>query len=192
LSLTLLIFAVSLLNDPFPISPRHTAIIAMLTVGIPSLFLAIWARPGKTGRLVVLSGAGFVVPAAISIALVGLVVYEFFLSSSHDAELARTALTLTAVGCGLLLLPFLEPPSAAWVAASPSSGDWRPTLLAAALGALFVAFMLIGVTRRFYELTLPDAWGFALIAMVVLSWAVLLRSFWRTDPLLWLRRNIRM
>jgi cation-transporting ATPase E len=179
LSLTLLIFAVSLLNDPFPVTPRHTAVIAMLTVGIPSLFLAVWAKPEKTGRLVLISGAEFVLPAAISIAIVGLVVYEFFLSSSDDTDLARTALTLTAIGCGLLLLPFLAPPNPSGAGTGPANGDWRPALLAVGMGALFILFVLVEVTRSFYELVLPDAWGLALIGLVVVAWAAILRSFWR-------------
>lgn len=191
LSLTLMILAVSLLNDPFPVTPRHTAIIAMLTVGIPSLFLAFWAKPGKTGKLVILSGAEFVLPAAISIAAVGLIVFEFFLSTTDDIELARTALTLTAISCGLLLILFLEPPTPAWAAASPLSGDWRPTLLAVGISALFVAFMAIGVFRRFYELALPDAWGFAVVGLVVLAWAFVLRAVWRLDPATKVRSRFR-
>jgi cation-transporting ATPase E len=181
LSLTLLILVVSLLNDPFPVTPRHTAIIAMLTVGIPSLFLAVWAKPGKTGKLVILSGAEFVAPAAISIAAVGLVVYEFFLSSTGGVEMARTALTLTAISCGLLLILFLEPPTPAWVAANPLSGDWRPAVLAAGLFALVIVFMVLPVSRDFYELVLPDAWGFALIGLVVFAWTVIVRAVWRFD-----------
>jgi cation-transporting ATPase E len=191
LSLTLLILAVSLLNDPFPVSPRHTALIAMLTVGIPALFLAVWAKAGATGKLVVLSGAGFVLPAAIGIAAVGLIVYEFFLATTDDVELARTALTLTATGCGLLLILFLEPPTPAWAAANPVSGDWRPTLLAVGLGALFIAFMSIGVFRDFYELVLPDAWGFAIIALVVMAWAFGLRAFWQFNPARRLRQTFK-
>jgi cation-transporting ATPase E len=191
LSLTLVILAVSLLNDPFPVTPRHTALIAMLTVGIPSLFLAVWARPGKTGKLVILSGAEFVVPAAIGIAVVGVIVYEFYLSTSGNVELARTALTLTAVLCGLLLIPFLEPPTPAWTAANPLSGDWRPTILAVGMLALFVAVLALPLLREFYELSLPDAWGFAMIGLVVLAWAVVVQAVWRVKPAARVRQLVR-
>lgn len=182
LSLTLVILAISLLNDPFPVTPRHTALIAMLTVGIPSLFLAVWARPGKTGKLVILSGAEFVIPAALGIAVVGVIVYEFYLSTTGDVALARTALTLTAILCGLLLIPFLEPPSPAWTAANPLSGDWRPTIMAVGLLGVFAAVLAIPLLRNFYELVLPDAWGFAMIGLVVLAWAVAVQTLWRLDP----------
>jgi cation-transporting ATPase E len=179
LSLTVMILAISLLSDPFPVTPKHTALIAMLTVGIPTLFLAVWARPGRVGRLVILSGTGFVVPAALSIAAVGLVVYEFFLHSTGEVETAQTALTFTAILCGLLIIVFLEPPTPAWVAANPLNGDWRSPALAVALFALFVAFVSFPTTRDFYELELFNVWEFAMIGLVVVAWAFSLRSIWR-------------
>jgi cation-transporting ATPase E len=179
ISLTLVILAVALLNDPFPVTPRHTALIAMITVGIPSFFLAAWARPGRTGDLVILSASQFVVPAAITIAAVGLVVYEFFLNSSDDVALAQSALTLTAVGCGLLIILFLEPPTRTWVAANPLSGDWRPVAMTLGLFALLVAFLVIKTARDFYELDIPNVWEFAVLVLVVIGWAVSLREVWR-------------
>jgi cation-transporting ATPase E len=131
--------------------------------------------------MVILSSTQFVVPAALSIAVVGLVVFEFFLSSTDDIALARTALTFTAIGCGLSVLLFLEPPTPAWVAANPSSGEWRPTILAVALFGLFVAILAIPTLRDFYELELPDAWGFAVIGFVIVGWAVALRAAWRLN-----------
>jgi cation-transporting ATPase E len=191
LSLTLIILFVSLLDDPFPVTPRHTAMIAILSVGIPSFFLAVWAKPGRPEERVILSAAGFVLPAAISIAAVSVVVYEFFLSLNSDVELARTALTLTATSCGLLLLLFLEPPTPAWVAANPPGDDLRPTLLAVALGGVFAAFMAVPASRDFYELVLPNAWGFLVIGLVVIAWAMTLRSVWRLDPVKRLESALR-
>jgi len=191
LSLTLVILAISLLNDPFPVTPKHTALIAILTVGIPTLFLAVWAKPGRTGRLVILSGTHFVVPAAISIAIVSLINYEFFLSISGDVALARTALTFTATWCGLLIILFLEPPAPAWVAANPLSGDWRPALMAGGLLGLFAVVLAVPALRDFYELKLPNGWGFAVIGLVVLAWAFSLRAMWRFDLPVQIRNRLR-
>jgi cation-transporting ATPase E len=182
-SLTLMILAISLLNDPFPVTPKHTALIAMLTVGIPTLFLAVWAKPGRVGRLVILSGAHFVIPATIGIAAVSVIVYEFFLHSTGDVPTAQCALTFTAILCGLLIILFLEPPTPAWVAANPLNGDWRSPALAGGLFALFVAFLAIPTTREFYEIELFNVWEFAMIGLVVLAWAFSLRSIWRFDLL---------
>ncbi|HUF52300.1 MAG TPA: HAD-IC family P-type ATPase [Dehalococcoidia bacterium] len=179
LSLTLVILAVALMDDPFPVTPRHTALIAMLTVGIPAFFLAAWARPGRTGQVVILSASQFVVPAAISIAVVGLVVYQFFLSASDDVALAQTALTLTAIGCGLLVILFLEPPTQTWVAANPLTADWRPAAMAAGLFGLLIAFIAVGTIREFYELDMPNVWETCVIVLIVIAWAVCLREIWR-------------
>jgi len=181
LSLTLILLVVSLLNDPFPVSPRHTALIALMTVGIPSLGLAVWARPARTGRTLILPAAHFILPAAAGIAAVGVLIFEFYWSTAEDLEAARTALTIACVLCGLLLIPFLEPPTPAWTAASPLSGDWRPAILAAVLLAAFAAILALEDLRRFYELQLPDVWGFLIVAIVVAAWAAWLRAFWRLD-----------
>jgi cation-transporting ATPase E len=180
-SLTLMILAISVLDDPFPVTPKHTALIAMLTVGIPTLFLAVWAKPGRVGRLVILSGAHFVIPAALSIAVVGTIVYEFFLHSTGEIPTAQSALTFTAILCGLLIIVFLEPPTPAWVAANPLNGDWRSPALALGLLALFVAFLAVPTTRDFYELELLNVWEFAMIGLVVVAWAFSVRSLWRFD-----------
>jgi hypothetical protein len=51
--------------------------------------------------------------------------------------------------------------------------------------------MLIDVTRSFYELVLPDAWGFALIGLVIVAWAVILRNVWRGGAISRLKRALR-
>ncbi len=192
ISLTLMILAISLLNDPFPVTPKHTALIALLTVGIPTLFLAVWAKPGRVGRLVILSGTHFVLPAAISIAAVGVIVYEFFLYSTGDIPTAQSALTFTAILCGLLIIVFLEPPTPAWVAANPLNADWRSPALAVGLFALFVAFLAVPTTRNFYELELFNVWEFAMIGLVVVAWAFSLRSLWRFDLLARIQRLLHL
>jgi cation-transporting ATPase E len=181
ISLTLVILAVALLSDPFPVTPRHTALIAAVTVGIPSLFLAAWARPGKTGQLVLVSASRFVIPASLTIAALGLIAYKSFLSTTDDVELAQTALTLTAVGCGLLLLLYLEPPSPIWVAASPLTADRRPALATLGLFGLLMLLMVVPFTRNFYEIYVPNIWQFAIIALTVAAWAWLIRAIWRVD-----------
>ena len=194
LSLTLVLLLVSLLKDPFPVSPRHTALIALMTVGIPTLGLAAWAKPARTSRRIILSGANFVLPAALGIAAAALVMFEFYWNSSGDLDQARTALTITSVLCGLLLILFLEPPTPSWTGANALSGDWRPAAMAGLLLLGFVATLASPDMRRFYELDLPDLWGFLVIIMVVFAWAALVRAFWRLRlpaQLAKLKRNIR-
>jgi cation-transporting ATPase E len=178
LSVALVILACTLVSSEFPTTPRQNGVLAFLTVGIPTLALAAWARPAHTPRQLVLSSAHFVVPAAISIALVTFGVYELFLWDS-DVNTARSALTTAAVLCGILLLPFAQPPIRAFVGGAQHNGDWRTVALAAVMVLLYVAILAIGPVRSFYELTVLSAPSYALIVLIVAAWAVALRTFWR-------------
>ncbi|MEO8458397.1 MAG: HAD-IC family P-type ATPase [Chloroflexota bacterium] len=178
LSVSLVIFAVALVGDVFPTTPRQNGVLAFLTVGIPTLALAAWARPAKTPRQLVLSSAHFVVPAAISIALLTFGVYELYIWKS-DSETARTALTTTAILCGLLLIPFAQPPIRAFVGGTAFNGDWRPTMLAVVLLLFYGVILGITPIREFYELTILTPLQYGLIALIVAVWAVVLLQFWR-------------
>lgn len=180
LYVAMVISFVSLANEAFPVTPKQNGLLAMLTVGIPTIFLAAWARPGETPRRLVVAAGHFVVPAAISIATLTLTVYFFFLSMGSTVEEARTALTITMVLCGLLLIPFVEPPTAGWAGGDNEvAGDRRPSYMAAGMLALFLLALYVEPLRNFYELeTLPFA-GYLLIVFAVTGWATLLRYAWR-------------
>jgi cation-transporting ATPase E len=179
LYVALIILGASLTTDRFPITPKHSAVMALLTVGIPTLALAAWAQPGTTPRRLVPSAGRFVVPAALGIAAVALAMYHFFLSTTGDVAMARTALTTTTVLCGVTLIPFAQPPNEAWTGGSPLNGDWRPVALALAMLALYGLILALPGVRHFYELALLPLSGYVIIALVVVGWAVSLRFFWR-------------
>jgi cation-transporting ATPase E len=178
LSVALVIFACALIGAEFPTTPRQNGVLAFLSVGIPTLALAAWARPAKTPRQLVLYSAHFVVPAAISIALVTFGVYELFLWKS-DVDTSRSALTTTAVLCGILLLVFAQPPTRAFVGGAPLNGDRRTVVLAAMMALLYVAIMAIGPLRKFYELRVLSPQSYAFIVLIVAGWAAALLAFWR-------------
>jgi cation-transporting ATPase E len=84
LAAALLIIAGSIIGLGFPFVPKHNALVAFLTVGLPTIMLAVWARPGPTPRRGLLREvAHFVFPAAGFLFLFGLVVYilTFYLSA---------------------------------------------------------------------------------------------------------------
>ena len=181
LYVALVIFGATLLGASFPTTPRQNGILAVLTVGIPTLALAAWARPGRTPRRLVLSSGHFVVPAAVSIAWVGVMIYQFYLTTSGDVMAARSALTTTTILCGLVLIPFAQPPTEAFVGGSPLSGDWRPTVLAGGMLMLYGAVLALPALRHFYELQVLSVPEYAIIVHVVLGWAIALRFVWRLD-----------
>lgn len=72
----LLIIGVAVMNLGFPFEPKHNALLVLLVVGLPTMALAVWARPGALPRGSMLREiAHFVVPAAIMTYLFGMVVY---------------------------------------------------------------------------------------------------------------------
>ena len=107
-------------------------------------------------------------------------------------EIARTALTTVTVLCGLVLIPFVEPPTEWWVGGDVLSGDWRPTLLALGMLGLYGVIMTVPSLRAFFELTPLRGLDYLLIGIVVALWALLLRLIWRArlfERLLALNQN---
>jgi cation-transporting ATPase E len=175
----LLIVATQLVGVPFPVTPKHNSILALLTVGIPILAIAAWARPGTPPRSVVRSTSHFLFPAAFTVSVMALTVYLAYLAMTGNLEIARTALTTVTILCGLTLIPFVEPPTEAWVGGDVLSGDWRPTLLAAGMLGLYGVVIAVQPLRAFFELTLLRPWDYLLLGAVVVVWALLLRFIWR-------------
>ncbi len=72
----LLIVAISIIGLGFPFIPKHNALLAFLTVGVPTLGINVWARPGPVTRKSILREiAHFVLPATIAVSCFGLLVY---------------------------------------------------------------------------------------------------------------------
>lgn len=89
----LMIVSTAVIGVGFPYIPKHNALLILLSVGIPTLGLAIWARPGPTPRgSMLLRIARFVLPAGFSIFVFGLLIYvtTFFANAIHLIELEVT------------------------------------------------------------------------------------------------------
>jgi cation-transporting ATPase E len=72
----LLIVSTAIVGTGFPYLPTQNALMVFLTVGIPTLFLAIWAKPGvKPRRSMLLEVAHFVVPSGLLITIFGLLIF---------------------------------------------------------------------------------------------------------------------
>jgi P-type E1-E2 ATPase len=161
-----LILTIGTSTDAYPLLPRHLTLAASLTIGIPTFFLALapssgpW-RPQRFARSV----ARFAVPAG---AVIGSSLVAGYLFALHDLGLsvtnARTVAVTILIACGLYLVMALE----------TEGSRRRSTLVAAmcaALAGLYVAALLIPATRRFFQLTVPDA-GMIATALVASSVAI--------------------
>lgn len=176
----------------FPFIPKHASLLTLITVGLPTFALAAWARAGVPRRDLLHTVLHFVFPASLTVAAAGLAVYSLYLLNWYvPAEagtfeelqainIARTALTTAIIFMGLVLVPFVEPPTEAWVGGDDYSGDWRPTILALALFGLYLVIIFVEPLRVFFELEVLQPIDYLFIASVTLVWAVTLRFVWRT------------
>lgn len=199
----LLIFAVELVTGTFPLSIRHNALIATLVVGIPSIGAALWAKAGQPHqRSLIQSTLHFSLPATLTLALVGLIVYLGYLIAVSlimpvpdsgvtveyiDSLLAvpRSALVTIFIFCGLLLIPFQKPPTKFWVGGQSLSGDWRYTLTAVAMLIVYAVILAVPEFRDLTELVLLSPFDYILLAIIAVVWGLGLRVIWRRRMLGW-------
>jgi cation-transporting ATPase E len=179
LYVTMLILGAAIVGVAFPVTPKHNSIMALLTVGLPTLALAAWARPDKPPPNLLRAVSHFVFPASFAVFVLALGVYLAYVQATDDVVLARTALTTTTVLCGLALIPFVEPPTPAWVGGDELSGDWRPLLLAGVMLLFYVVVMCVPTLRESFELAWLTGLDWLLIVGLVVLWGVALRFAWR-------------
>lgn len=177
---TLLIIGCAIIEVAFPTTPKLRSILTIITVGLPTLAIAAWARPGPPPESIVRPVMRFVLPAGFTIAAVGLGVYLTYLLNTGDVDLARSGLTTTLLLCGLLLIPFVEPPRPWWVAGDEMSGDWRPTVLGVIMLGVYIVVMMVPPFRDFFLLKTLPVLDWLLIGLIVAVWAFLLRFAWRS------------
>ncbi len=186
-SITLLLISIAFVGS-FPFQPRQTSLLTLLTVGIPSLALAYWARPGRVADENLLRTlARFVLPVAMTTCLVALGVYLAILIPASlrlpepgnpyregALPLAQTALTIFLVLCGLILLLFIEPPTRARPGRVGKYSNWWPLLL---VSGLFICLLVILATpplRGLFNLQALNAMSYLIILGAGLCYALLL------------------
>lgn len=184
--LALLIVAIQLVSFGFPYVAIQGTVIAIITVTLPSIGLSLWARPGVVssphlGRHL----ARFVAPAALSLSLTALLVYLHFLDRTGRVAYAQLAVTYTLIYAGLLLAVLIKPP---W--RSPKGGrdsaygrEWRMVGLALFLGIAAFFLPAIPAARRHLMMDwLQQPADYGIVALAVVSWAVILSLVWWILP----------
>lgn len=180
----------------FPFIPKHASLVTLVTVGLPTFALVSWARPGVPKHNLFRSIIHFCIPAALTVATASLAIYAIFLMNYYylpesltlaEEQLAistaRTALTTGIIFMGLLMLPFIEPPTRFWVGGDKFSGDVRPTVVAIGMLTVFGLINLVTPLREFFELEPLQFVEYVFIAMVALLWAAIIRQIWRHNLL---------
>ncbi|GAA4776323.1 HAD-IC family P-type ATPase [Actinomycetospora chlora] len=200
----LVILTVTLLGLGFPYTPTQVGL-TLFTVGVPTFFLTMWARPEPPAEDLLVSLARFVIPVGVLTAGFGTAIYAFLyrrvtsglsgtpfpravelfeqytgLTYGVDADFVEASATLGAQSglsvfvstSALILILLLQPPHRIFAAWRPVSSDRRPTWLALALFAAFVAVLLVPATRNYFGLTAPDPPVLPVAALGVLLWFV--------------------
>ena len=194
----LIILSTSILGG-FPFTPKQSSVFAFLAVGLPSLALAAWSRPGPNPKGSLMRRlAHFVFPASLIMSVFGLLVFAGFLVvgvqenifQNPDVEtntimsnvlpMAQTALTSFSILCGLTLLVFVEPPNRFWEGGDIARGDIRPTILAGVMLAGYLAFLANPKLSSFFDFAPLTLGEHAIILGVVVVWAIVLRWAWRS------------
>ncbi|MBZ0285814.1 MAG: HAD-IC family P-type ATPase [Anaerolineae bacterium] len=197
---TLIILGVAVIGLGFPITPVHMSLLSLFTVGIPMLALAAWSRPGTPKKHLIQSVLGFTLPAGLTLALAGLLIYVVYyvgllraggavdvlqvndpVLQQHALDIARTVLTTVTTIGGLMLIIFVEPPTHFWSAGDEFSGDWRPTIMAGVLLLIYILLMVVPGLREFFELAILEPRDWLIITVVLLAWTFALRFLWRTQ-----------
>lgn len=111
---TLIIIGIAIIGLSFPITPVHMSLLTFLTVGIPTLALAAWAKPATIRTRIIDTTARFIFPAGVSLALVGIGIYITYYTAycpvlCRDlSNVSSEILTNAALGQGLPLSEVVE------------------------------------------------------------------------------------
>ncbi len=175
------IATVSMLAAGYPYTPAQNSIISIFTLSIPSLALALWARPAPVPHGSILRQlANFVIPATIITAPALSLVYTWFYATTRDIPYAQLMMTYATITTGLLLVVFVQPPIRFFAGGDRLAGDWRPTILA--LGLLVVMLISPGVPvlNDFFSLGgLRQPVDALIIGGITLVWMLVLRFTWK-------------
>jgi cation-transporting ATPase E len=190
---TLLIFAISIVTNSFPLQNKQSAIVSLIGVGFPTMCIPVWAKPGiLPRRSMVRSMLHFVVPATLTLTLMALAVYLFYLVvaifdlppgagiAQVNYNVPRSALVTALIMGELLLIPFLKPPTTAWVGGEPLSGNWRYSIVALLLLGGYLLILAIPPLRQFFELYSLDRIHYLFIGLIAIEWCFILRAIWRS------------
>jgi magnesium-transporting ATPase (P-type) len=167
-----LVISIGLTPQAYPLLPRHLTIAGAVTIGIPSVFLALGPSEGRFRPERFLFDVGrFAVPAGTA---AGLGVLASFVFARNVGRLplieARTIATTVLVLVGLYLILVLE-------ATSRRRTQAVGTLVGAMLLIYAFALAAPGV-RSFFAMTVPGPGG---VVLALTGAAISVAGLWLTD-----------
>jgi cation-transporting ATPase E len=167
-SMVVIVALAAVVGLPFPFTPRTNSILALLTVGIPTLVLALIVAPARPAPHLLRSALRFAIPSGLGMAIPALIGYTLLLSSTGDLRLARTGIVAltTLFGIGLVTLIARR-----WSRPVVRRLDrWRVWSLAAVMALLFAVIAMWPPTRDFFDLAPLPIPLLVALAAVGLAW----------------------
>ncbi len=183
--LSLMIAGLFIMGVGFPVRGIQLTIITTVTITIPSLGLTLWANPGVLhGNSLRKSLSHFIFPAAITIAIAGIVTFFTFRESVLENSYTQLVVTYTLVFTGLLVVVFLRPPFRLLSGGAPLSQDRRIFNMVTVLTVLFFITVALSSAIPFLNDLLLLNWlnpvtDYLIIAAIVIAWAAVLLLIWR-------------
>jgi cation-transporting ATPase E len=136
--------ASTVFSVPYPFLPRHLTIVAALTIGIPSFFLALAPNPTRYRRGFVRRVLTFSVPTGVLLGVGVFGAYFVARQLGSPGDEARTGACVALVIAGLWVVVLLARPVRGWKLG-----------LVASMGGLFAMAMAVPWSREFFSLSLP-------------------------------------
>jgi len=177
----LIIVATTMLGLDFPFLPRHGSLTALLTLGIPAVFISISIPPPDAGRDFTRNVLRWALPASLALAAAAIIVHlltEGLLN--RDIAEARTLVSLTMGLTGLFfMVEVLGFQGASWRSLT------RPvltTLLGGILVAGFLATIYTARLRKFFDFTEVHTGDWIIVGCAVtaaLAGQFLLSHYWQ-------------
>ena len=196
----------SLVIGEFPLALRNGSVVTLFSVGIPTILLAVWAKPGQVPKQrVVPQLFHFVLSSVLVTTVLALLLFYGTLllelqragalapqvAPLHALAIATTVrpvaqstLTIFLVFTGLFLVIFAAPPSDWWTGGSRLAGDRRPTWLAVGLMATFVLINLVTPLRGLFALAPVGMLEVGIVTLALLLWLAAVRWFWQEHLLM--------
>lgn len=190
----------ALVIGEFPLALRQASLVTLFSVGIPTVLLAIWSRPGAIGR----GSLGqrlfhFILTPVAATTILSLFLFYGTLVAELYARVgtfeftdqlvapvyagalltAQSTLVSFLVFVGLLTVIFVEPPTEWWVAGDDFGGDWKPTILAASLMLIFFVIVFVKPLRELFALGELGVTELGAAVLCAAGWLFLVRWAWR-------------
>lgn len=158
----LLIIATNMLGLDFPFLPRHGSLTALLTLGIPAVFISISVPPPDSGRDFTRNVLRFALPASLAVAAAAIFVHLIAQGLfRQDIEEARTLVSLVLGITGLFLV--VEVLGFEGASFRSLTRPVMTTLMAAGLCALLVFIVYTPALRSYFDFTYVEPWQWALV-----------------------------